>query len=225
MGSKRGRFLIYEALETRAVPAAGTGPGALAAAHAQHAGPKPENSFVAHLTTMLPNDNASAVIKVKFVDGGTQAIVSGTLRDISNPSAVILRLPAGTPTMSKPAMTITTTTPVNNTTQLTPVGPQAYATVSTVTTSMPPAQTVAVLLKPGTGTGPFLHVPFVLTINRSSLIGQLTGKPLQQLLDQMREGKVSVVVTTNNGVDPMTTVAPGNAQSGEIMGTLLPFKR
>jgi hypothetical protein len=217
MGGKRGRRLTIEAMETRDLPAAATGLGVLAAPHARHPEPKPQNAFVAHLTTMLPNDTASAVVKVKFIDAGAQAIVSGTLKDISNPSAVILRVPPGIPTMSKPVITTTMTTPT------TPLGPEVTATVSTVTTSSPPAQTVAVLLKPGVGSGPFLHVPFELTISRSSLIGELTGKPLQNLLDQMRKGMVSVVVTTNNGVDPMTTVAPGNAQSGEIQGTFGPI--
>jgi hypothetical protein len=220
MGSNRTGLLGFESMESRTVPSGVTG---LTALQAHHMEPKPQNAFVAHLATMLPNDKASAVVKVRFIDSGTQAIVSGTLRDISNPSAVILRLPSGMPTISKAVITTTTTTPITNTTPPTPLGPPVDAIVSTVTTSMPPAQTVAVLLKPGAGSGPFRHVPFGLTINRSSLIGELTGKPLWKLRDQMRNGMVSVVVTTNNGVDPMTTVAPGNAQSGEIQGTFGPI--
>jgi hypothetical protein len=193
MGGKRGMHCIIEALETR---------GLLA--------------FVANLTPVpaLSGDGASAVIKIKFIDHATQAVVSGTLKNISNPSAVVLRLPSTT-VMSQPVMTNTVTT------QTTPAASPVTATVSTVTTSMA-TQTVAVLLKPGTASGPFRHVPFRGTINQSSLIGALTGMPFRQLRTDMRDGLVSAVVTTNNGVDPMTTVAPGNAQSGEIKGTFLP---
>ena len=195
MGGKRGMHFNIEALEARALLA-----------------------FVADLTPIaaLASDPASAVIKIKFIDHATQAVVSGTLKDISNPSAVVLRLmPPITEVSPHPAMTVTMTTPTN------PPGPEVTATVLTTTTSMN-VQTVAVLLKPGTGSGPFRHVPFRGTINQSSLIGALTGVPFRQLQTDMREGLVSAVVTTNNGVDPMTTVAQGNAQSGEIMGTFVP---
>jgi hypothetical protein len=193
MGGKRGMHFIVEALETRALLA-----------------------FVADLTPIsaLSGDPASAVIKVKFIHNGTEAIVSGILSNISNPSAVVLRLPSTT-LMSPPVTTTTmTTTPPGSSSTVT-------ATVNTVTTSMN-AQTVAVLLKPGAGSGPFRHVPFKGTINQSSLIGALTGQPFRQLRTDMRDGLVSAVVTTNNGVDPMTDVQPGNAQSGEIKGPFVP---
>jgi hypothetical protein len=39
----------------------------------------------------------------------------------------------------------------------------------------------------------------------------------------MQAGSISFVVLTNNGVDPATSVEPGNVQTGEIQGTLLPL--
>ncbi len=195
MAGKRNVHLSTETLESRALLA-----------------------FVAHLTpnfAQLPGDRASAVIKIKFTDHATQAVVSGTLKDISNPSAVVLRLQNNNPTMSAAVVTTTTTT-----TQTTPPSAPVTATVSTVTTTTP-ALTVAVLLKPGNGSGPYRHVRFSGTINASSLIGDLTGQPLKQLQTDMSEGMVSAVVTTNNGVDAATTVAPGNAKGGEIKGTFL----
>jgi hypothetical protein len=190
MGSQRSNTFKVEVLEPRALLA-----------------------FVADLqhVAALPGDPASAVIRVNFIDNGSAAIVSGTLSNISNPSAVVLRLPSTSAT-SQPVTTTTVTTPTS------PSAPSVTATVQTVTTSTD-AQTVAVLLKPGSGSGPFLHVPFKVTISRASLIGQLTGAPFRRLLTDMRNGLVSAFVTTNNGVDPSTDVAPGNAQNGEIFGT------
>jgi hypothetical protein len=74
---------------------------------------------------------------------------------------------------------------------------------------------------PGPASGPFRHVHFSGTISSSSLIGNLTGRRLGQLRDQMSEGNVTAVVTTNNGVDSATTVAPGNVQTGEISGMFM----
>ena len=193
MDSRRRNTFKVEALEPRALLA-----------------------FVADLqhVAALAGDPASAVIRVNFIDNGAAAIVRGTLSNISNPSSVVLRLPS-TMATSQPVMTTTVTTPTS------PSAPSVTATVQTVTTSTD-AQTVAVLLKPGSGSGPFLHVPFKVTISRASLIGQLTGTPFRRLLADMRNGLVSAVVMTNNGVDPSTDVAPGNAQNGEISGMFKP---
>jgi hypothetical protein len=130
---------------------------------------------------------------------------------------------AGVPRGGKYKSPATTSQPINYSVFELAKNPdlQVTATVSTVTTSMN-AQIVAVLLKPGAGSGPFRHVPFKLTINRSSLIGELTGVPFRQLLTDTRDGLVSAVVTTSNGVDPATDAQPGNAQSCEIKGMFVP---
>jgi hypothetical protein len=208
-------LFAIEPLELRVVCSAGSGLPAVNAAHHHEQKTESHHIFVAHLMpiSVLPSDRASAVIKVKFIDAGSQAVVSGTLKDISNPSAVVLRLmPPITEVSPNPAKTVTSTTPTN------PSGPEVTATVLTTATTLN-AQTIAILLKPGTASGPFLHVHFEGTINSSSLIGNLTGKRLGQLRKEMSLGNVGAVVTTNNGVDSAMILAPGNVQSGEIQGT------
>jgi len=197
MGGKRSKSLTFDTLEGRVVLSAGApGISALAAANPHHPAAQAD-TFVANLTLVnpaAPNDHASGVVTVRFSGNARQASVTGSLSKISNVSAIVLRLP-----------TIKTTTTTNG-----------------MTTTVSNFQTVAVLVKPGSGSGAFPHVTFGLTIDRFSLIGQLVGRPLSQLLKQTQMGNVSVVVLTNNGIDPTTTMAPGNMQTGEIEGTLEP---
>jgi hypothetical protein len=216
MVTRESRAPKIEILERRNL-LSGTAQSSIGASASLTHQPSSPTAFVAHLTLAVPtltNDKASGVATVRFTHNGTEATISGNLSNISNPSAIILRLP-----------TVKTPSTANTTTTTTPTDPAGHAVTSQVatTTTATDYQTVAVLIKPGSGSGPFRHVPFSLSINRFSLIGQLAGEPLTQLLKQTRLGNVSVVVETNNGVDPATSVAPGNVQTGEIQGTLLPM--
>ena len=62
--------------------------------------------------------------------------------------------------------------------------------------------TVAVLLSPGSGSGPTPLKPFRTAIKAPFLTGPLTGHSLRSLVMAMRSGTIYVLVQTSNGVDP-----------------------
>ncbi len=55
------------------------------------------------------------------------------------------------------------------------------------------------------------------TITAANLVGPLAGKPLSELLDNLRSGTAYVNVHTNDGVPPANT-GPGDFPGGEIRG-------
>jgi hypothetical protein len=179
MCGSRKKSLSFDSLEQRAVPTQAS-------------------SFSATLLPISPalaDDPATGRVSISFSHKGSQANVVGSLLDISNVSAIVLRLP-----------TIVTMSPGSS-------------------TSVNNFQTVAVLVKPGSGSGAFRHVTFGTGIDRFNLIGPLVNQPFSALLKQVRLGMVSVVVLTNNGVDPATSISEGNVQNGEIAGKLVPIGR
>ena len=67
--------------------------------------------------------------------------------------------------------------------------------------------TVAVLLSPGSGSGPTPLKPFRTAIKAPFLTGPLTGHSLRSLVMAMRSGTIYVLVQTSNGVDPSSAAA------------------
>ena len=114
--------------------------------------------------------------------------VTVTLSRISNVSGIVLR--ETVPTAPQPAGAIPST----------------------------PYQVVAVLLAPTAGSGPLRHVTIRGSIDRSKLIGPLTGRPLGALVREIQAGQIQAIVQTSNGVD--SNPMPGNYASGEIEGML-----
>jgi hypothetical protein len=56
-------------------------------------------------------------------------------------------------------------------------------------------------------------------ITEASLVGQLAGKPLSALIDEIEAGNTYVNVHTNDGVDP-TNTGPGDFPGGEVRGQI-----
>jgi hypothetical protein len=149
-------------------------------------------------TAVTVPDRATGVIKLVIGRDPSRLKVYGTLSNISNVSAILLRL-----------------------------APANTSVSATATTSPPPdptstEPTIAVLLKPGTGSGPLAHATFSKTLRRFDLIGPLVNRPLSALLVLAQQGRVDVVVQTTSGVDAATLNGPGNFPSGELKGTLEP---
>ncbi len=89
-------------------------------------------------------------------------------------------------------------------------------------------QTVAILLKPGSGSGAVHHTTFAVSLSRFDLIGPLVGGPLSQLRDVVSQQRVLAVVQTTNGVDPTSAsspgaLQPGNYPTGELSGIFEPM--
>jgi hypothetical protein len=57
------------------------------------------------------------------------------------------------------------------------------------------------------------------TITAADLTGPLLGSPLEDLVDQMREGSAYVNIHTNDGEDPPES-GPGDYRKGEIRGQI-----
>jgi hypothetical protein len=144
-------------------------------------------------------DRATGAVKLVSGHAPSQIKVYGSLSNISNVSAVVLRLaPAKTSSSATP-----TPTPTPDPTSTEP--------------------TIAVLLKPGTGSGALRHATFSRTLTRFDLIGPLVNRPLSALIAYAQQKRVDVVVQTTSGVDASTQNGPGNFPSGELKGTLQPI--
>jgi plastocyanin len=69
------------------------------------------------------------------------------------------------------------------------------------------------------GGGPFDGLLVSGTYDASALSGMLAGRPLSDLLEQIRAGNAYVNVHTNDGADPADT-GPGDFPGGEIRGQI-----
>jgi CHRD domain len=67
--------------------------------------------------------------------------------------------------------------------------------------------------------GPFSGVLAEGAIDASDLIGPLKGAPLEDLIEQVREGSTYVNIHTNDGMDPPNS-GPGDYRLGEIRGQI-----
>ena len=67
--------------------------------------------------------------------------------------------------------------------------------------------------------GPFTGVLAKGKFDASDLTGPLTGAPLADLLEQIRDGNAYVNVHTNDGMDPPES-GPGDHRLGEIRGQI-----
>jgi hypothetical protein len=67
--------------------------------------------------------------------------------------------------------------------------------------------------------GPFTGVLAQGKFDASDLTGPLTGAPLSDLLEQIRDGNAYVNVHTNDGMDPPDS-GPGDHRLGEIRGQI-----
>ena len=140
-------------------------------------------------TPATNSDPASGKIKFTITHHGSEIEIVGTLSDISNVSAVTvhdLKYPATlalrgstTPTAGQPATVPATTIPL--------------ATVNTFQTTTGQillsniGHTVAVLLKPGMGSGPIGKATFTNVIKAQYLEGPLAGKRLSSLINDMQD--------------------------------------
>jgi hypothetical protein len=172
--------------------------------------------------TPPPTDPAKGLVSLTITDGGKEINVFGSLSRISNVTAVTLH------DLQYHAVFTLRGSPSSQTGQTPPV---TYPSTTVNTTGQPTqdaqvessniGQTIAVLLKPGNGSGTIAHRTFEMTLTPSDLVGPLAGASIKPLAKALRTDPSAfyVNVQTSDGYDPATGAQQdGNFPYGELRG-------